>query len=123
MAGIITMALDDGEDICKSLDTFTKENDIKYGFIEAARGAMRDFEVSSHGKIGSVTNFSRDDRFRVESANGTVERRGNRLIIKLNVLASSPDGSRLSGELMKGCADGFLEIGIRKVDLKKIICS
>ncbi|MFA5357890.1 MAG: DUF296 domain-containing protein [archaeon] len=123
MSGIITMVLEDGEDICKCLDAFTKENDINYGFIETARGGMRNFEISAHGKVGSVTNFFRDNRFKVESANGTVERRGNQLIIKMNILASSSDGSRLSGELMTGCADGFLEIGIRKVDLKKIIYS
>ncbi|MCX6800895.1 MAG: DUF296 domain-containing protein [Candidatus Diapherotrites archaeon] len=123
MAGVITMSLDDGEDICKCLDAFTKENDIKYGLIVSSNGGMRDFEVSSHGKIGSVTNHARDRRFKLETANGTVERKGKELIIKMNVLASAADGSILSGELVKGRADGFLEIGIRKIDLKKIIYS
>jgi len=116
-----TVVLDDGEDIFEGLSTFAKENDIVYGFVAGGKGAIKDFDIISHGQRGTVERVNYKREFEVNALSGKIEYRNKEARIKINALISSSGFTPVTGELLSGKAAGSLQITIKKVDLKKMI--
>ncbi|VVB76265.1 Uncharacterised protein [uncultured archaeon] len=116
-----TVVLDDGEDIFSALETFAKENDIVYGFVAGGKGAIKDFDIISHGQRGTVERVNYKREFEVNALSGKIEYRNKEARIKINALISSSGFTPVTGELLSGKAAGSLQITIKKVDLKKMI--
>ena len=121
MTGIVRIVLEDGEDIYKSIKEVMKESKIDYGMIETGKGAIKDFELVSHGSRGTVENFAHKKEFEVNAMSGKLQRVGKDYRIKANILISSSGFTPQSGELINGKAAGRLEITIKKIDLGKMI--
>ena len=121
MTGIVRIVLEDGEDIYKSIKEVMKENKIDYGMIETGKGAIKDFEIVSHGQRGTVENFMHKKEFEVNAMSGKLQRVGKDYRIKVNILISSSGFTPQSGELITGKAAGRLEISLKKIDLGKMI--
>jgi len=121
MGSTYTVILDDGEEIFPALETFAKENDIGYGFISGGKGALKDFDIISHGQRGTVEKISYKREFEVNALSGKVEVKGKEVRLKMNALISSSGFTPVTGELLSGKAAGSLQITIKKVDLKKMI--
>jgi len=118
------MVLDlvDGEDIIEGIKNFTKQNEIHNGFIVGALGAIKEFEMISHGRRGSVEKMTqRSKEFEVNAMSGKIYKKGNDLEIKINILISATGFTPVTGELVNGKVAGGLQITIRKIDLKKMI--
>jgi predicted DNA-binding protein with PD1-like motif len=116
-----TVVLDDGEEIFSALTTFVKENEIGYAFIVSGKGALKDFDIISHGQRGTVEKQNYKREFEVNALSGKVELRGKEVRIKMNALISSSGFTPITGELLSGKAAGSLQIVIKSVDLKKMI--
>lgn len=121
MAGNVRIVLEDGEDIYKSIKEVMKESKIDYGMVETGKGAIKDFELVSHGQRGTVENFTHKKEFEVNAMSGKLQRVGKDYRIKVNILISSSGFTPQSGELIAGKAAGRLEITIKKIDLGKMI--
>ncbi|MFA5125774.1 MAG: DUF296 domain-containing protein [archaeon] len=121
MGNTYTVILDDGEEIFPALETFAKENDIGYGFISGGKGALKDFDIISHGQRGTVEKISYKREFEVNALSGKIEVKGKEVRLKMNALISSSGFTPVTGELLSGKAAGSLQITIKKVDLKKMI--
>lgn len=117
----ITLILEDGEDVVKSIAKFARQEKINYGMIISGKGAIREFEVISHGSRGAMEKFSNPREFEVNAISGKIEKRDGAMEVKVKVLMSSSGFTPLSGELLKGKTAGRLEIGITKIDMKKMI--
>ena len=118
----LKLILRDGEDIGKELDDFTEKHNITYGFVVSGRGSVKDFEIISHGSRGTIERINHKAEFEVNAMSGKVERTSDKsLSSRINVLISSSGFTPLSGELIKGKAAGRLEIGLKRVDMKKMI--
>ena len=116
-----TVVLDDGEEVFPALHTFAKENEIRYGFIVSGKGALKDFDIISHGQRGTVERVSYKREFEVNALSGKIEVKSGVAQVKMNALISSSGFTPVSGELLSGKAAGSLQITIKKVDLKKMI--
>lgn len=116
-----TIILEDGEEIFPALEQVAKENEITYGLIISAKGAIKDFDIISHGQRGTVEKINYKREFEVNALSGKVEYRRNEVRIKVNALVSSSGFTPVTGELLSGRTAGSLQIVIRKVDMKKMI--
>jgi len=121
MSTNFTLILEDGEEIFKSLETFAKENEITYGILVGGKGALKDFDIISHGQRGTVEKINYRREFEVNALSGKIEVKNTGVKIKINALVSSSGFTPITGELISGKAAGSLQITIRKVDLKKMI--
>ncbi len=121
MGNTYTLILDDGEDIFSSLEAFIKENNIGYGFLAAGKGAIKDFNIISHGQKGSVEKINYKKEFEVNALSGKVEFKGKEVRIKMNALISSSGFTPISGEILSGRAAGSLQVTLKSVDMKKMI--
>jgi predicted DNA-binding protein with PD1-like motif len=116
-----TLILEDGEEIFPNLVTFAKENNIQYGFIQSGKGAIKDFDIISHGQRGTVEKINYRREFEVNALSGKVEMKGNEVRLKMNALISSSGFTPITGELLTGKAAGSLQIILKSVDMKKMI--
>jgi len=116
-----TVILDDGEDIFSAIETFIRENNIGYGFVAGGKGALKDFDIISHGQRGTVEKINYKREFEVNALSGKVEMKGKEVRIKVNALISSSGFTPVTGELLGGKAAGSLQITIKSVDMKKMI--
>jgi len=116
------LKLGDGSDIMDGLQELVKEKGIDYGLLVSGIGRIKEFELLSTGPHGSIERMNSGDEFQLNAMSG-----------KLLLLPSGKVNSYVrvsiiktgftpkAGQLIKGKASGSLEIGIRKIDLKKII--
>ncbi|MGI6589293.1 MAG: PCC domain-containing protein [Candidatus Iainarchaeum sp.] len=116
-----TVILDDNEDIFSALETFAKENEITYGMIISAKGAIKHFDIISHGQRGTVEKINYKREFEVNALSGKIDVKDGGIRIKMNALVSSSGFTPITGELLNGKVAGSLQIVIRKVDMKKMI--
>lgn len=116
-----TVTLEDNEDIFPALSTFAEENEIAYGLIISGKGALKDFDIISHGQRGTVEKVNYKREFEVNALSGKIETKGKEVKIKMNALVTSSGFTPISGELLGGKVAGFLQIVVRKVDMKKMI--
>ena len=116
-----TIILEDGEEIFPAIEQVAKENEITYGIIVSGKGALKDFDIISHGQRGTVEKINYKREFEVNALSGKVELRHSEVRIKMNSLVSSSGFTPVTGELLSGKAAGSLQIVIRKVDMKKMI--
>jgi predicted DNA-binding protein with PD1-like motif len=121
MGNTYTVILDDGEEIFPAIESFAKENNIGYGFIAGGKGAIKDFDIISHGQRGTVEKINYKREFEVNALSGKVEIKGKEVRIKMNCLISSSGFTPISGEILNGKAAGSLQITIKSVDMKKMI--
>lgn len=116
-----TVILEDGEEIFPALEQVIKENEITYGMVVSGKGAIKDFDIISHGQRGTVEKVNYRREFEVNALSGKVEFRSKQPRIKMNVLVSSSGFTPITGELLSGKAAGSLQIIVRKIDMKKMI--
>ncbi len=116
-----TVIFEDNEEIFPVLNTFAKENEITYGLIVSGKGALKDFDIISHGQRGTVEKVNYKREFEVNALSGKIELRGKEVKIKMNALVTSSGFTPITGELLSGKAAGSLQIVVRKVDMKKMI--
>jgi len=121
MGSTYTVILDDGEDIFTGLETFAKENNIIYASFVSVKGAIKDFDIISHGQRGTVEKINYKREFEVNALSGKVELKGQEVRVKMNALISSSGFTPVSGEILGGKAAGSLQITIKSVDMKKMI--
>lgn len=116
-----TVILEDNEELFPTLETFAKENEINYGMIVSAKGAIKHFDIISHGQRGTVEKINYKREFEVNALSGKIDIKGGKVKIKMNALVSSSGFTPITGELLNGKIAGSLQIVIRKVDMKKMI--
>lgn len=116
-----TVILEDNEEIFPALEQVAKENEITYGMIVSGKGAIKDFDIISHGQRGTVEKINYKREFEVNALSGKVEYRHKEVRLKMNALVSSSGFTPVTGELLSGKAAGSLQIVVRKIDMKKMI--
>ena len=96
-----------------------KKESIDYGLLLSVSGAMKDLElIANTGENKQKFKESCD----VDSISGKIQKIGDgKYDMNVRVALSDNGFSSKSGKLLKGYSSGKLEIGIRKVNVKKII--
>ncbi len=113
------LKLSDNADILKELENLAVEKQIEYGLIVSASGNVKDAELVSMGNFEGKQKLN--GICEVDSISGKVQKVRGKFETNLRVSVSSTGFTSISGRLLKGKAAGHLEIGIRKVDVGKII--
>ena len=122
MAGnTFILKLNDGADVLEELRKLVREQRISYAFVENASGRVKDFQLVSMAPNGRVESNYFKDACEVNAMHGKVQRIQGDFVVNVRVLASRTGFTGISGQLLKGRADGELVIELRKVDLSKMI--
>jgi len=113
------LKLKDGDEVIKELVNLAEKESIDYGLLISVSGSMKNFElIATTGQNKQVFKETCD----VDSISGKIQKIGdNNFDTNVRVSMSSDGFSSKSGKLLKGFTAGKLEIGIRKVNTKKII--
>jgi predicted DNA-binding protein with PD1-like motif len=116
------LKLGEGADIMDGLQKIADEKGIDYGFLVSCSGRIQEFELLSSSSGGGVDKMKFMNPFEVNAISGKVQRqKGNKLFAHIRVSVTSTGFTPLAGQLISGKAAGNFEIGIRKIDMKKII--
>lgn len=119
---IFVLSLSDGSDIIGGLQKLAEDNQIDYGMLVSACGRIKDFELVSSGPQGRMETMRSKDDFRVTAASGKIQKlSGGKLDIVVRATITRTGFTPKGGHLIRGKAAGTLELGVRKIDLKKII--
>ena len=113
------LKLKDGTEVMEELLKLAKKESIDYGLLISVSGSMKNFElIANTGE--NKQKFKETSE--VDSISGKIQKMGaDSYDMNVRVSLSSSGFSSKSGKLLKGYASDKLEIGIRKVNLKKII--
>jgi len=116
------LKLNENADVIEELKKFVTEQNISYGLFVSASGKIKECElISIEPKCGMAKNLFKGE-YEVNAVSGKIEKnKKNEVVIHLRVSISSNDFSSKAGELTKGKSGRILEIGIRKIELNKII--
>ncbi|MBI4043421.1 MAG: DUF296 domain-containing protein [Candidatus Diapherotrites archaeon] len=122
MAGnTFILKLTDNADVLEELRKLVSEQRITYAFVENASGRLKEFQLVSHAPNGRVeTNYFKD-ACELNAMHGKIQRAQGEFVVNVRVLASRTGFTGVSGQLLKGKADGELIIELRKVDMSKMI--
>lgn len=116
------LKLSDGSDILEGLQTLIKENGIDYGLLVNGVGKIKEFELLSTGPKGRIERMKSNDEFQLNAMSGKLQLLpSGKVNSYLRVSITKTGFTPKAGQLIKGKAAGSLEIGLRKIDMKKII--
>lgn len=118
------LKLEDGADVIAGLEKLARENNIDYGLLISACGKIKEFELLSNTSKKSVDSLKVEAAFDVQAISGKIENnKKNGLQTHVRVSIVNTGFTAKSGQLIRAKAAGNLEIGVRKVDMGKIIYS
>lgn len=117
------LKLNDSADIIEGIEKLAKEQEIDYGMFISASGKIKNFELVSNEPKSGLSKNRFDSEFGLQAISGKIQRnRDGKVSSNIRVSVTSRSSyTPQAGQLLSGKASGVLEIGIRKVDLKKII--
>ncbi len=119
MESTFVLKMKDGADIIEEITKLADKQGIDYGLFISASGSLRKFELV--GSVGEDKKFFKDS-FDVDGISGRFQKKSKTAYdMNLRIALSTDSFTSKSGRLTKGIVSGKLEIGIRKIDMKKII--
>lgn len=121
MENTFVLKLSDGADILEGIKKLAKEKEIGYGLFVSGFGKIKEFELLSSGSQGSIERMKSREESQVNAVSGKIQKKGGSFDVLLRVSVTKTGFTPKGGQLIQGKAAISLEIGIRKVDLKKII--
>jgi len=118
----LVLKLSDDADIVTELEKLAKENSVEYGMLLSGCGKIKEFELISHEQKGGVGRTKFEKEFEVNAISGKIQiHKSGKIDSNIRISVTSTGFTPKAGQLVKGKAAGQLEIGIRKIDFKKII--
>jgi len=116
------LKLSDNADIIAELEKLAREKEISYGLFVDAVGKLKSFELIGNGPKGSIEKLKSDESFQVNAVSGKIQKAPNgKPSIYMRISITKSGFTPRAGQLISGKASESLEIGVRKVDIKKII--
>jgi predicted DNA-binding protein with PD1-like motif len=116
------LSLSENSDLMQELKKFAVEKDIEYGLFISASGKIKDCEITSIESKGGMSRIKLSGESELNAISGKIEKnKKNQVTINLKVSLGTTDFSSKSGQLINGKAGKVLQLGIRKVNVNKII--
>ncbi|MFH1224961.1 MAG: PPC domain-containing DNA-binding protein [Candidatus Diapherotrites archaeon] len=113
--------INDGTDIFERLNKLAKDKDIEYGMILNGCGAVREFELISSGPKASMEKLRSKDAFQINAMSGKIQKKSGEYDVTVRASITKSGFTPRSGQLTYGRASGTLEVGVRKIAVRKII--
>jgi predicted DNA-binding protein with PD1-like motif len=121
MTEFYTLKLKDNEDVIASIHKFMAEKQIELAMPIFAYGKIKNFELLTMGRYISVFSDYSGDGYEVSAISGKVHKDKNGYYTNISVILNKSYATTAHGLLRKALADEFLEIKLRKIDLRNII--
>ena len=115
------LKLKDNADIFAGLKRLAEEENIDYGLIVSGCGKIKEFELVSNSPGGGVSKMRFQNAFELNAISGKFQRQKNAFNPHIRVSITSTGFTPIGGQIINGKSAGKLEIGVRKIDTKKII--
>jgi len=121
MPNSFVLKVEAGEDVIqKIVELMGKEKTTEIVFTKAT-GKLRDPEIVTHGKQGSVNTEKLKGDYEINAISGSIERKKETINHQINVAVTQTGVNAKIGKLIKAKAGRELEIGLRRIDLSKMI--
>lgn len=85
-----------GEDLCKGIQQFVKDHDIRAGWIQACVGSLATYNIRFANKSTPSTDTG---HFEIVGLSGTLSNKGSHLHISI----ADGTGKMIGGHLLTGC--------------------
>lgn len=121
MPEFYTLKLKDSEDVIASIHKFMAEKDIELAMPIFAYGKIKNFELLTIGRYISVFSDYSGYGYEVNAISGKVHKDKSGYYTNISVILNKSYATTAHGLLRKGLADEFLEIKLRKINLRNII--
>lgn len=110
-----------GADVLEEIRKAVEGNGIEYGLFVSGCGKIRDVELVSSEPKGGMSRTKFAGECDLNAISGKVQKRRGSLDLNVRVSVCGRGFTPRAGQLVGGKAAEVLEIGIRNVDLNKII--
>ncbi|HLD58440.1 MAG TPA: DUF296 domain-containing protein [archaeon] len=118
----LVLKMNNNADIIKSIEKFAEDNSITYGIFQKGEGRIREIDLVSHGRSGSIIGTKSEGDFEIDTVSGQIRRsKSGECVITLRLTISSSGFTGKEGQLMGGKASGHLELTILKKEIGRII--
>ena len=115
------LKLSNGADVLTELKKLGEEKQIDYGLIVSGTGSLKDMELISNEPKGGIASLRFDSPVEMHAISGKIQTRKGVVTVDVRVSVTGTGFTPKAGQLVHALASGSLEIGVRKVDLGKII--
>lgn len=121
MADFYVLKLKDNDSVIDSIHNFMRERDMKLAVPVMAYGRIKDFELVTLGKGRHLMKENSGNGFEVNAINGKIHTDSDGYYTNIAVIVSRNGMGSAHGELKSALVDEFLELKLRKINLKSII--
>ena len=121
MAEFFVLKLKDNDNVIEGIHNFMRERDIKLAVPVLAYGKIKDFEVLTLGGMRRLVKENSGNGFEVNAISGKVHTDVSGYYTNISVIVSRSGMDSAHGELRNAFVDEFLELKMRKINLKNII--
>lgn len=120
--GTFVLKLGEGADIFAGLEKLARENNIDYGLLVSGCGKIKGFELISHEQKGGIGRMKFENEFELNAISGKIQKtKAGTVTTNIRVSVTSTGFTPKAGQLISGKASKNLELGVRKIDFRKII--
>ncbi|MEM4662561.1 MAG: DUF296 domain-containing protein [Candidatus Diapherotrites archaeon] len=121
MEEYVTLKINDGEDVIKSIHNFMNEKQIDLAVPVFAYGKIKNIELITLGKNTTLFSDNSGTGYDVAAISGKIHRDKTGYYTNISVIINKSCATTAHGILKKAFADESLEIKFRNIKLKTII--
>ncbi len=121
MAEFYVLKLKDNDNVIEGIHNFMRERDMKLAVPVMAYGKIKDFELVTLGKGRHLLKETSGNGFEINAISGKIHTDTDGYYTNIAVIVSRNGASSAHGELKSAIVDEFLELKLRKINLKSII--
>ncbi|MCX8190303.1 MAG: DUF296 domain-containing protein [Candidatus Diapherotrites archaeon] len=121
MEELITLKINEGEDVIKSIHNLMAEKQIELAVPVFAYGKIKNIELITLGKNTTLFSDNSGVGYEVSAISGKIHRDRTGYYTNISVIINKSCATTAHGLLRKAIADESLEIKFRNIKLSKII--
>lgn len=121
MVEFFVLKLKDNDNVIEGIHDFMRERDIELAVPVLAYGKIKDFEIVTLGKMRRLIKENSGNGFEVNAISGKIHVDSSGFYTNISVIVSRNGMDSAHGELRNAFVDEFLELKLRKINLKNII--
>lgn len=121
MKEFFVLKLKDNDNVVEGIHNFMRERDIRLAVPVLANGKIKDFEMVTLGRMRRLVKENSGNGFEVNAISGKIHADSSGYYTNVSIIVSRGGMDSAHGELRNALVDEFLELKLRKINLKNII--
>lgn len=118
---LLNLKIEENSDIIQKVSELMEQEKLSEIQFVSAKGKIRNPEIVSSGRSGSVLTHNLKGDFEVNAISGSIFKSKKTTEPQVNVAVAQTGANSKIGKLVKAKAGKDLELTLRKIDLSKMI--